>query len=148
MRINEERKRGKWHCGVEWRGNANVEGICIEWRGIKVEWSGSGVEVEWKWSGSGGAIVQSTGRRGISISISGCWYPDPDPDMQVQWIRSGGESHRGFRHTGYEGLVIARSQLPGARASYSPGQVCCAAYPCTNPHVGSDLTGAPSTRWL
>ena len=43
-----------------------------------------------------GAIVQSTGRRGISISISGYWYPYPDPDMQVQWIRSGGESHRGL----------------------------------------------------
>ena len=43
------------------------------------------------------------------------------------------------------------SRIPTeARASYSPGLgvVSYAAYPCTNPHAGSDLTGAPSTRWL
>ena len=43
-----------------------------------------------------GAIVQSTGRRGISISISGYGYPYLDPDMPVQWICSGGESQPGI----------------------------------------------------
>ena len=102
---NEERKMRIMRRGKE--ENASGCGKCIvEWSGGELKWSG--VEVEWKWSGLNrfsscdllifdlGAIVQSTGRRGISISISGCWYPYPDPDMQVQWIRSGGESHRGI----------------------------------------------------
>jgi hypothetical protein len=70
MRRGKEEKRKmqvvwKMHCGVEWRGNASGEENCIvEWSGGEMQtWRGfalsggelkwSGVEVEWKWSGSG-----------------------------------------------------------------------------------------------